>query len=88
MAGLCKRSGLNYEVLSYNRYDPSGGGEIIAEAAYNAGKNIWVDISGMSRLLIVQILCALQEYKPKGNCLNLLYTEGGTYPPSEQDDKK
>ncbi|MDD9863865.1 MAG: hypothetical protein OXU54_04745 [Gammaproteobacteria bacterium] len=67
--------------FEYNREEPAGIGEKIKDFACEFNR-IFIDISGMSRLLIVQILVALLELE---NCsVTILYGEADGYPPSKE----
>jgi len=81
----CERAGVRFEVVDYDRENVSGFGDLIcAKLASKVGR-VYVDVSGMSRLLIVQILVAL-ENRPSGlrGC-SVLYAEASEYPPSEDE---
>ena len=70
---------ISFQELTYDRRSPSGAGEDIVERVRSAQKAV-VDISGMSRLLIVQCLVALVQSKVSR--LSVVYTEALEYPPS------
>ena len=78
---------LRVSEFSYNRENPTGIGEELKRFTQDFD-HLFIDISGMSRLLIVQILVALigGQRQP----LSLIYGEAKEYPPSkdqfEQDD--
>lgn len=72
---------LHVEEFEYNRERPAGMGPELANYVAEFDK-VYVDISGMSRLLIVQTLAALVEASL--NCV-LLYTEAETYPPLKSE---
>lgn len=82
---ICRDGGIRVVELSYNRQEPTGFGSILVEALSACRGRIFVDISGMSRLLIVQALVALQK-RPMGfaNCF-VAYAEAQHYPPSEAE---
>jgi hypothetical protein len=82
---ICRNGGIRVVELSYNRQEPAGFGSILVEALSTCRGRIFVDISGMSRLLIVQALVALQK-RPMGfaNCF-VAYAEAQYYPPSEAE---
>ena len=73
----------------YDREKPAGMGEELRRFT-EAFDRVFLDISGMSRLLIVQTLVALisEQSRP----LHIIYGEAETYPPSkaqfEQDHKE
>ncbi len=78
---LCKDACLPLDQLVYDRENPSNAGDSIAD--YLCGfDNVFVDVSGMSRLLIVQIVVAMIE---RGKAFIVLYTEADVYPPEEDE---
>jgi len=77
---ISQKINLVVKEFEYNREDPAGIGEEIKYFAREFNR-IFIDVSGMSRLLIVQILVALLEL---GNCsVTILYGEAEDYPPSK-----
>lgn len=84
---ISRNAGLQVNEFSYNREDPSGIGEELKRSTQDF-EHVFVDISGMSRLLIVQTLVAL--IGGQNRLLSLIYGEAKEYPPSreqfEQDD--
>ena len=78
---LCKEQGLDYVEFVYDREHPSGMGTSVEEHVSNFSR-VFIDISGMSRLLIVQIIVALIE---SGKRFHILYAEAGIYPPLEEE---
>ena len=86
--GLAKRGGLAVQECTYDRRSPAGIGKRISEMSGASGR-VWVDISGMSRLLIVQTLQGLLTYT--GRPVSILYGEAAEYRPTQQrfrDDRK
>jgi hypothetical protein len=81
----CNRAGIACIPISYDRRNPAGFGNILCELVGNVDQRIHIDISGMSRLLIVQILVALAN-RPEGlkDC-SVLYAEAKTYPPTQAE---
>ncbi|WP_089726112.1 hypothetical protein [Candidatus Thiosymbion oneisti] len=80
----CRSAGIEPVWIVYDRHDPTGIGErILTEIGQDTP--LLIDISGMSRLLIVQLLVALGR-RPQGytNC-HLIYTEAEEYPPSQDE---
>ena len=63
----------------YDRENPAGTGERLADFA-SAFNRVYVDISGMSRLLIVQTLVALLATETP---VTIVYGEANSYPPSK-----
>ena len=81
---LCEDASLPLEQLVYDRENPSSAGDRIAD--YLCGfDNVFVDVSGMSRLLIVQIVVAMIE---RGKGFSVLYTEASVYPPKEDEFRR
>jgi len=74
--------------VTYDRASPSGAGQRMMEALQDVGGRIFLDISGMSRLLIVQALVALAESSAALSRTSVLYAEAADYPPSEGDVAK
>ena len=82
---LVADDGLLSTHLVYNRCDPAGMGERIVNELINEDKNIYVDISGMSRLLIVQLLVALKHRSKSYHNISVLYAEADNYSPSQEE---
>ncbi len=75
--------GLDVQEFEYDRERPSGIGSLLADYGSRFDR-VYVDISGMSRLLIVQTIVALvQNIKVKE--FHVLYAEAEVYPPLERD---
>ena len=81
---LCTESGLDVKKVTYNREAPAGMGSTIADNV-NRYDRIFVDISGMSRLLLVQILVALGKRERSFKGVTVFYTEALIYPPTVQE---
>jgi hypothetical protein len=81
----CVRYGLSFSDVTYDRQNPAGFGEALLERLANCDRRIIVDVSGMSRLLIVQVLVALGNREVRFNRCFLAYTEAKTYPPSQDE---
>lgn len=75
--------GVTVEWLTYNRRLPAGIGEIVTDRIVGAG-NIYIDVSAMSRMLIVQLVVALAGRTCGLSRVRILYTEACEYPPSRQ----
>jgi hypothetical protein len=82
---LCALSDAQCVEAVYDRQDPSAFGERLLTVLAAQSGRIFVDVSAMSRLLIVQAIVALRT-RPKGltDCF-VVYTEAETYPPSEAE---
>ena len=79
---MCRGAGVAVDCCTYDRRSPAGMGEELTQRTHGASR-IYVDVSAMSRMLIVQILVAMAEGGGLSN-LSVLYTEARTYPPSRQ----
>ena len=82
IANECQERGIPHQVVKYDREDPAGFGEILATACRGCTGRILMDISGMSRLLIVQSVVALAEQRELSSRVTVLYCEAAIYPPS------
>ncbi|WP_337287275.1 hypothetical protein [Candidatus Methylomirabilis sp.] len=84
---ICQAAHLPIAELTYNRQEPAGFGSVLIDSLSAYRGRIFIDISGMSRLLIVQTLVALRR-RPEGfaNCF-VAYVEAQHYPPSEKEAK-
>jgi hypothetical protein len=82
---ICGQTGLKIVDLAYHRQNPIGFGRQVVEKLSGATGRIVVDVSAMSRLLIVQVLVALSR-TPKGffNCA-VAYSEAQEYPPTRAE---
>lgn len=84
---ICQLGRINVVEVTYNREEPSGFGSTILEQLTSCRGRIYIDVSAMSRLLIVQVLVALGT-RPIGfeNCF-VAYAEAIDYPPSQAEAK-
>ena len=82
---LCRGTKIRISELTYNRQEPGGFGDILTEKIRTSGARIFVDISGMSRLLIVQVLVALRKHPERFDNCFVTYTEAASYPPNEKE---
>lgn len=82
---ICQRMGIQYREVLYDLENPSGFGSLLLEGLSSCRGRIFIDVSGMSRLLITQTLVALGT-SPQGfaNCF-AAYAEAEIYPPSQTD---
>lgn len=80
---ICQGSRISYKEVFYDVQDPSGFGSLLLDGLSACRGRIYIDISGMSRLLITQTLVAL-GCRPTGfmDCF-VAYTEAESYPPSQ-----
>ena len=80
---LCHGSSVKYVEATYDRRNPSAfGGEILATLDNQPGR-VFVDVSAMSRLLIVQTIVALSARAKGLNDCFVVYTEAEIYPPTQ-----
>lgn len=81
MRSIAQKAGFNVTEFVYDREKPSGMGEELWNFS-RVFDRVFVDISGMSRLLIVQILVALivEQNLP----ISIIYGEAEEYSPSEE----
>jgi len=81
----CRESGIEFQELIYDRENLAGfGGRLVGELSDCQGR-IFLDVSGMSRLLIVQAIVALGgREEGLANCF-VLYSEAAIYPPSREE---
>lgn len=78
---ICDEYGIDFVEFVYDREHPSGIGPRLADYGKRFNR-IYLDISGMSRLLIVQTIVSMI-----GNDvdLHILYSEAESYPPGEKE---
>ena len=83
--GLCHNAHLNKIEVLYNREEPAGFGAALLDKLSPVEGRVFVDVSAMSRLLIVQTLVALGT-RPIGftNCF-VAYAEAKNYPPTREE---
>ena len=81
MRSMAREAGLPVKEFVYDRENPSGSGEKLAEFVRRFA-SVFVDISGMSRLLIVQALVALLRGRPER--VSVIYAMAEQYPPSRE----
>jgi hypothetical protein len=80
-----QEAGINFSEVTYDRREPAGFGNTILEKLSVCQGRIIVDISGMSRLLIVQVLVALgTRFTGFRNCF-VAYAEAKDYSPSQEE---
>ena len=76
------RAGLNVTEFYYDRENPSGIGEELLEFSRRFPR-VLIDISGMSRLLIVQTIVAL--IRGRVPAISVFYSEAMEYPPTRDE---
>lgn len=82
---ICRRAGIQPVEVVYKRHDQAGFGRTLLENLEPCDGRIVVDVSAMSRLLIVQALVALGS-RPEGfkDCF-VAYAEAEVYPPNQAE---
>lgn len=82
---LCRDAGLPAGEVIYDRQNPAGFGPVLLGQLADVRGRIFLDVSAMSRLLIVQSLVALRDREfGFENCV-VAYTEAAAYPPSQDE---
>lgn len=77
--------GLRVSQYLYDRSNPSGCGTGLINTIGSRRGKLFIDVSGMSRLLIVQILVALRKSAWGFKECILLYSEAADYPPTRAE---
>jgi hypothetical protein len=82
---LCRDAGIVSREIVYDRMNPAGFGDALLREVGGVRGSLFLDVSAMSRLLIVQCLVALGA-RPRGvgNCV-IAYAEASGYPPSRSE---
>lgn len=81
---LSSRIGARFVGRTYNRHLPAGSGELFADLFDAAEGRIWVDVSGMSKLLIAQLIVVLARPPRALRGVSIVYSEAKTYPPNQE----
>ncbi len=84
---LCVCAGSKIKKETYDRENPAGFAENILRHLENSAGRIFIDLSGMSRLLIVQLIVSLISKPILFQKVVLLYCEAEIYPPSKDEVK-
>ena len=71
--------------MTYDRQNPAGFGAVLSEKIAGIKGRIFLDVSAMSRLLIVQSLVALRERGCGFKDCVVAYAEATSYPPTEEE---
>ena len=80
VVALCKEASAPCALVEYDRENPAGAArKILREVDEGAG--LFVDVSGMSRLLIVQLVAEIIRCR-RADRASILYVEAMDYPPS------
>jgi hypothetical protein len=82
---FCETANLRTDTVVYDRQNPAGFGVTLLERIERFKGRIILDISAMSRLLIVQSLVALRGRKSHFKDCRVAYAEAISYPPTAED---
>jgi hypothetical protein len=85
---LCGKANLEVHGLTYDRRAPAGFGDMLQQQLTGVEGRVFIDISGMSRLLIVQALVALLSGDLDFRQCFVVYAEAKTYLPTQMDVEK
>lgn len=83
---LVAQSNATLQWIKYDRQDPHDPSSFILERAPNPGR-LLIDTSGMSRLLIVQLVCAIIRANRSASS-HIVYAEAEQYPPTKDEVDK
>jgi len=84
MVRICKRDDLTFDKIIYDRENPAEVYDDLNKVLKNKIKKIYIDISGMSRLLIIQLLVYCYTGKRSIASISIIYTEANEYPPAKE----
>ncbi|MDP1550038.1 MAG: hypothetical protein Q8L97_07745 [Nitrosomonas sp.] len=82
---LCEEVNWKHIRIEYDRRDPAGIFKTTLRNFPQDLKRIYLDISGMSRLLVVQLVVGLLRDIKSDIEVSILYTEAASYPPSKSE---
>lgn len=88
LIGLCRDSQLEWDRVTYDRQNPAGFGEILVRHLPSPPHRVFLDISGMSRLLIVQAIVAMRSSERGFSHCFIAYAEAKSYPPEQEEVEK
>ena len=86
--GICNRANLPIIRATYDRQNPSGFGTLLLDGITSIKGRIFLDISAMSRLLIVQSLVALSSRNECFTSCTFAYAEASSYSPTQDEVAK
>jgi len=85
VVALSKSVSNRLESIIYARETPQGFADTFLQRIQESTGRLFIDISSMSRFLIVQLVVGL-KLRPEGyKNVCLMYTEAATYPPTKED---
>jgi len=82
---LCAAKHLRTVELTYDRQNPAGFGAVLGDKIGGVKGRIFLDVSAMSRLLIVQSLVALRDRGSGFDDCFVAYAEAINYPPTREE---
>lgn len=80
--GICQSAHLKVVELRYDREEPAGFGAAMIEKLSPVTGRIFIDVSAMSRLLVMQVLVALGTRSTGFTNCFVAYAEAKNYPPT------
>lgn len=86
--GILDSARIEAQTINYDRHDPAAIGNGLITTLREYGGNIYLDISGMSRLLIVQAIVSIGSIPDMLSRLIVVYSEAKEYPPNREDVEK
>jgi len=86
--GLCHERKLPIIPATYDRQNPGGFGSLLLEKIAGVKGRVFLDVSAMSRLLIVQSLVAFASRNVGFKDCFVAYTEADSYPPTRAEVAK
>jgi hypothetical protein len=87
ISGLLNRLKCHMQRITYNRQEPAGIGKQLTGLLKEVTGKIFIDISAMSRLMIVQLLVEIGRAR-LFPVTTILYCEAEVYPPSREEVEK
>jgi hypothetical protein len=88
MNAKAAHAGARVVKLTYDRESPTGFGSLLLKELQAIEGRVFLDISGMSRLLIVQVVTALASVTPLFAESFIIYAEAKAYPPTRDDAER
>ncbi len=85
ITNLCEDARLEVSCILYDRKNPAGFGETLMRSLVDCSGSIYLDISAMSRLLIVQALVVLRGRSLGFDRCHVIFAEAASYPPTEAE---
>lgn len=83
---ICRRNGLSVHEVVYNLQSPSGFGDTVADfLSESCSGRVFLDVSAMSRLLVVQLLVALGTRTNGFTDCFVAYAQATCYPPNKKE---